>query len=186
MGDRCCSPPTETGSWSERGNGPRNPGSGSLRGPGEVMARFVHEPAPDIAEIVTELVGILGFDHIDPSRIHCRRSRGSTADAYARIWEMPSMWRDALGIPPQYVIEVLAEHFDPLDEEERIKTLIHELLHIPSTFSGALRNHRGQGEPINGRTVNRYHRRYQAEVRRRAETEPGDGSQLAIRFAEPR
>ena len=124
-----------------------------------------------------ELVEVLEFAHIDPDRLHCRRSTGSTAQAYARIWELPSIWRDALGIRPQYVIEVLSQHYDPLPEEERIKTLIHELLHIPKTFSGALRGHRGQGEPINGHTVNRYYRAYR---KRREEREPGSDGQLAF------
>jgi len=124
------------------------------------MARFRHAPAPDVQREIADLVDSLDFSHIDPDRVHCRRSEGSTADIYARIWELPSMWQKALDIPPQYVLEVVAEHFDPLDEDEKLKTLIHELLHIPKTFSGALRGHRGQGERIDGHVVNRYLRRY--------------------------
>jgi predicted metallopeptidase len=90
-------------------------------------------------------------------------------------------------VRPQYVIEVLAEHFDPVSEEERTKVLIHELLHIPSTFSGALRGHRGQGERIDGRTVNRYYRQFmRASAQRQerlqreepTETPPGADGQL--------
>jgi predicted metallopeptidase len=135
------------------------------------MGRVRFEPAPDVAERITRLVEILGFKHVDPARIHSRRSYGSSADAYARIWELPSVWQEALGVEPQYVIEVLSQHYDPLPEDERLKTLIHELLHIPSTFSGALRNHRGQGERIDGHAVNRYYRRYLKAVREREEAE---------------
>ncbi len=147
------------------------------------MGRFRFEPAPDVAAEIARLVDVLEFEHIDPDRVHCRRSRGSTANAYARIWELPSMWQDALGVPPQYVIEVLTEHFDPLDEVERIKILIHELLHIPRTFSGAVRNHRGSGERIDGRTVNRYYRHYLRvqEERRRTEERERDG-QIRLPF----
>lgn len=145
------------------------------------MGRFQHEPAPDIAAGVAELVELLGFTYIDPDRVHCRRSRGSTADAYARIWELPSMWQEVLGLRPQYVIEVLAEHFDALDPEERIKILIHELLHIPRTFSGAVRGHRGQGERIDGRTVNRYYRRYRRALEaREAALEHDEQGQLRL------
>jgi len=139
------------------------------------MGRFRHEPAPDVARLMADLVDLLGFEHIDPARVHCRRSHGSTADAYARIWELPSMWQEVLGVRPQYVIEVLAEHYDPLDAEEQAKTVIHELLHIPRTFSGAVRGHRGQGERIDGRTVNRYYRRYRSAVQARDEVRQADG-----------
>ncbi len=133
------------------------------------MGRVRFEAAPDIAARITRLVEVIGFDHIDPARIHSRRSRGSSAQAYARIWELPSVWQEALGVEPQYVIEVLSEHFDSLPDDEQTKTLIHELLHIPSTFSGALRNHRGQGERIDGHAVNRYYRRYLKTIREREE-----------------
>lgn len=124
------------------------------------MPRFRSADAPELRPLLEDLVHVLAFAHIDPDRVHLRRSWGSTAKAYARIWELPSVWREALGIPAQYVIEVLAEHFDCLSPEEQVKIVIHELLHIPGTFSGALRNHRGSGERIDGHAVNRYYRRY--------------------------
>jgi predicted metallopeptidase len=77
------------------------------------------------------------------------------------------MWQEALGVPAQYVIEVLVEHYDVLDRDEQLKIVIHELLHIPKTFSGAVRNHSGQGEKIDGHAVNRYFRRYQKAIRER-------------------
>ncbi len=133
------------------------------------MGRFRFQPAPDVAGDLARLVDLLELSHVDLARVHCRRSTGSTADAYARIWELPSMWQDALGVPAQYVVEVLSEHYDALNEAERLKILIHELLHIPRTFSGALRGHRGQGERIDRRTVNTYYRRYLDAVREREE-----------------
>ena len=58
-----------------------------------------------------------------------------------------------------YIIEVLSQHFDKLPEEEKEKVIIHELLHIPKTFSGALRPHGGK-VPINARTVGQLHKIY--------------------------
>jgi predicted metallopeptidase len=144
------------------------------------MARFRFAPAPDVTRDLVRLVAVLDFSHIDPERVHCRRSWGSTADIYARIWELPSIWQEALGVRPQYLIEVLAEHYDTLGPSERLKILIHELLHIPRTFSGAVRGHRGQGERIDDRTVERYFKRYR-ELSAPEEPEPGSG-QLDLRF----
>jgi predicted metallopeptidase len=44
------------------------------------MARFTHRPAPDVQRDMADLVEILQLTHIDPDRVHCRRSQGSTAD----------------------------------------------------------------------------------------------------------
>ena len=89
---------------------------------------------------------------------------------------MPTIWREVLGIEPQYIIEVIDQHFDSQSYDDQTKTLIHELLHIPKTFSGALRGHRGQGEPINGHTVNRYYRQYRRKKDSLAAAEKGQMS----------
>ena len=102
------------------------------------------EPAPDIKEKVESMVLALGMDHIDTSRVVCMRSFGSTSDAHARIWSMPSIWKKALGIKAHYVIEAISEKYDRFDDDEKDRTLIHELMHIPRTFSGALVNHRAK------------------------------------------
>ncbi|MCD6301116.1 MAG: metallopeptidase, partial [Staphylothermus sp.] len=70
--------------------------------------------------------------------------------AYARIHGLPRIWIKALKIKPGYVIEVISENYDKLSIEEKIMILIHELLHIPRTFSGGLRPH---GKYVNRRIV---------------------------------
>ncbi len=102
--------------------------------------RFVK--APDIQRRIAFLVTHLEMEHIKSQNLVCFRSWGSTGRARARIWSMPSIWQIALSIEPHYCIEVISEKFDnqTLADQERI--LIHELMHIPKTFSGALVPHR--------------------------------------------
>jgi predicted metallopeptidase len=112
-----------------------------------------YEKAPEIKKTIELLVHELNHVHIDPKRIHCIRSFDAKTRAYARIWGMSKLFFEVAGIQPNYIIEVVAQRFDKLSEREKIKTLIHELMHIPKTFSGALLSHRGPHHAINDREV---------------------------------
>ena len=116
--------------------------------------------ADDIQEKIDHILSILELNHIINARILCMRSFKAKANAYARIWSLPKIWRAALEINPFYVIEVLSENFDHLGDEEQVKILIHELLHIPKKFSGGLVPHNSRGIKINSRTVNKYYNLY--------------------------
>jgi len=70
---------------------------------------------------------------------------------------MGRIWFDALGMKPHYIIEVLSEEFDRLDETEKEKVVIHELMHIPAGFSGGFVPHKGR---INRRSVDKMHKEY--------------------------
>ncbi|MFA6214843.1 MAG: putative metallopeptidase [Candidatus Micrarchaeia archaeon] len=122
------------------------------------------EMAPDVERKVSEVVDALSYGHVNEFRIICMRSRNATARAYARIWNLPDIWQKALSVGTFYIIEVLSQHYDPLPEEEKEKVLIHELLHIPKTFSGALRPHGGKVK-INARTVGQLHKLYKERKR---------------------
>lgn len=109
--------------------------------------------APDINKEIHYLVKKLQLMHIDPERIIAFRSSESKSRARARIWSFPKVWQLALNLPPHYVIEVLSQHFDHLSPDDRRRVIIHELMHIPSNFSGSLLPHRGRGRRIDSRTV---------------------------------
>ena len=117
------------------------------------------ERAPDVQERMECILESGEFPHINTYRIICMRSQGAKARAYARVWGMPSIWQKALGIEPFYVIEVLGEHFDSLDEERKDKVLIHELLHIPKRFGGGLVPHNCFGRVINEKRVREIYER---------------------------
>ncbi len=109
--------------------------------------------APDIHRNIRKIVKLLEINYIDCKRIVCFRSNGSVSRARARIWSFPKVWQLALSLPPYYVIEVLSQHFDHLKEDDKMRVLIHELLHIPKNFSGSLLPHRGRGKHIDGKRV---------------------------------
>lgn len=118
------------------------------------------QPAPDIAEELEALIDSLQFNHINPKRIITYRSTGSKARIRARIWSLPRVWQMALKVQAHYIIEVKSEVYDQLPKTEQTKTLIHELMHIPKTFSGALAPHHGRFHKINSRTVEQLFRQY--------------------------
>jgi predicted metallopeptidase len=97
--------------------------------------------AKEVKADIEEILKVLDFSHVDTSRIFCFRTYGSKSRSYARIWAMPKIFQRALDIKPAYIIEVLSRYYDKLDEDSKKKVLIHELLHIPRNFSGALLPH---------------------------------------------
>lgn len=99
----------------------------------------------EIEKRVRELGSAGRLEHINPLRVFCFRSWGAKTRAYARIWGLSRIFQQALGIEPAYVIEVISEKFDKLPFREQDMVLIHELLHIPRTFSGALVPHHDRG-----------------------------------------
>ena len=115
-----------------------------------------------IQRTLKKLIRDLSFNHINSSRIHAFRTRGSKARAYARIWAFPKIFQEVLNVSPAYVIEVLSEKFDKLSDDNKTKVLIHELLHIPKNFSGSLLPHRGRGRRLD-KEVERLYKMYKSK-----------------------
>lgn len=105
--------------------------------------QFRYERAPDVSELLRRIIDKLGFTHIPRNRVYCYRSYGSKSrNAIARVHSLPRIWQQALSEPAYYAVEVLAEQYDALPLQEKEKTLIHELLHIPRSFGGGFRHHK--------------------------------------------
>jgi predicted metallopeptidase len=121
------------------------------------------EKASDVKKDIIKILKVLDMPYVKPSKIFCYRTQGSKSRSYARIWSFPKIFQDALQLEPAYVIEVLSKHYDRLDEEEKIKVLIHELLHIPRNFSGALVPHVTRSRHL-GRTANALFNEYKQSV----------------------
>ena len=114
------------------------------------------ELAKDVKKDTIELLKHIDLPHIRIDRLFFYRTNGSKARAYARTWSFPKIFQDALSLEPAYVIEVLAEYYDQLSTEEKKKVIIHELLHIPKNFSGALLPHQTRGRQIHRLTNTLY------------------------------
>ncbi|HWA51890.1 MAG TPA: putative metallopeptidase [Patescibacteria group bacterium] len=94
-----------------------------------------------IRERVVRLVVDLEIDWVMPDSIRTFRSYNSNSNAIARIWGLNKIWQMALDSEPMYVIEVISERFDCLNERDKDEVILHELAHIPKNFSGALMAH---------------------------------------------
>jgi predicted metallopeptidase len=119
--------------------------------------------AEDVKKDLQEIVETLDLPHIKLTRIFCYRTDGSKARAYARTWAFPKIFQRALDFEPAYVIEVLSRYYDRLSEDEKKKVLIHELLHIPNNFSGALLPHITRSRHL-GRTANQLFKEYKKKT----------------------
>ncbi len=100
------------------------------------------EEAKDVRADLEHVLQTIDLPHIDLTRIFCYRTQGSKVRAYARTWAFPKIFQRALEVQPAYVIEVVSQHYDNLNDDKKKKVLIHELLHIPKNFSGALLPHK--------------------------------------------
>jgi predicted metallopeptidase len=101
-----------------------------------------YELAPDIQEKANDIVIKLNMNHISPGDFVCMRSYGSSSrGTIARCHGMAKVMQLALKIKPIYVLEFLNKRFDKMDEKDKTKVIIHELMHIPKNMGGGFRHH---------------------------------------------
>ncbi len=100
-----------------------------------------YEFAPDLQIIAREICELL-FPHVDMNRVRCFRSYGSSSrGTIARCHTLGKLMQMAIGVEAYYALEFIIGRFDKLSNEDQIKTIIHELMHIPKAFGGGFRHH---------------------------------------------
>lgn len=120
-------------------------------------------PSPEWTQMTHKLIDELQMEHIPKDRITVFKSQGSsTKRVIARIHTMPKIIQLGTNSPPFYAIELLSEKFDRQNQEEQIKTLIHELLHVPHNFGGGFRGHKHY---VNHKTVDAMFHKWKAQTR---------------------
>ena len=116
-----------------------------------------YEKAPDIEEKTLEIIEKLKMYYIKKEHISCIRSYGSRSNAIARCHALNKVMQKAMERKGFYVLEFISEEFDKLSEDEKVKIMIHELMHIPKTFGGGFRHH----DYVNKRNVERMFQEFQ-------------------------
>jgi predicted metallopeptidase len=104
--------------------------------------------------LVKDIVEKFNWNYLNTEQIRCVFSKNSSARrVLGRIWSTPRIFSEVFETKPLYVIELLENRYTRLSERDKIKVLIHELLHIPKTFSGALSPHTKMAKTLNCTTV---------------------------------
>jgi len=115
-----------------------------------------YEFAQDIQEIAEEISQML-FPHIRINRIKCFRGYGtSSKNTVARCHALGKLMQKAMGVEAFYALEFLSERFDRFSKEDQLKTIIHELMHIPKSFGGGFKHH----DWVTERNINMYFKEY--------------------------
>lgn len=116
-----------------------------------------YEEAGDIKRKIELIALALDMKHLSVDRIFCIRSYGSKSrNIIARCHSLPKVMQLCLKTKPAYIIEVINKNFNKQTEDEKTKTLIHELLHIPKSFGGGFRHH----NVVRKRTVEKLYKIY--------------------------
>lgn len=100
-----------------------------------------YEFAPDLQFKAEEISKRL-FPHVRVSNIKCLRSYNSSSKrTIARCHTLGKVMQLTIGTSAWYGIEFISERFDKMSEQDQLKTIIHELMHIPKTFGGGFQHH---------------------------------------------
>jgi len=125
--------------------------------------KMKYKKAGDIQEKLQDVVEKLGLKHVQLDNVVCIRSLGSKSrGTIARCHGLGKVMQLGLNRKGFYVLEFISERFDRLDDEEKIKIIIHEMMHIPKCFGGGFKHH----DFVCSKNINRFYQEY----RKRRET----------------
>jgi len=117
-------------------------------------------PAEDIKKEALNIIEKLNMNHIDLNSVFFFRSQGSKSrGTIARCHALGKLMQKALQRKAAYIIEVISERFDKMSEEDKTKTIIHELMHIPKSFGGGFKHH----DYVCKKEVDKMYKRYKNE-----------------------
>jgi len=99
--------------------------------------------ADELKEIAREIIERLKWFHIDLENVSFIRSFGSSSrGTIARCHALGKAMQIGMGRKKGfYLIEVISERFDKMSDDDKTKTIIHELMHIPKSFGGGFIHH---------------------------------------------
>ena len=120
-----------------------------------------YEHAEDIRNIALDVVRRLNLSHIQFEEISFLRSKGSSSrGTIARCHALSKPLQLGLKRKGFYTIEVISERFDKLSYDDKIKVVIHELMHIPKSFGGGFIHH----DFVNEKNINRLFEQYRGQL----------------------
>ena len=115
-----------------------------------------YQKADDLQELMNE-ISIFLFPHVRLDSVICLRSFGSRSrGTIARCHALGKAMQIGLDRKGFYLIEVISERFDKMNKVDQVKTMIHELMHIPKTFGGGFKFH----DVVNSRSVDKEYERF--------------------------
>ena len=117
-----------------------------------------YHQAPDVQKIAEEIVNKLKWSHVLLEHVAFLRSTGSKAKrTLARCHALGKAMQIGMGRKKGfYLIEVISEKFDKLPDDEQLKVIIHELMHIPKSFGGGFIHHNKVHEASVDHVYNHY------------------------------
>jgi predicted metallopeptidase len=116
-----------------------------------------YEDAPDIEKEMRDIVHTLDLRYIDLTNVACIRSYGSKArGVIARCHALGKVMQKGMKRKAFYVLEFISQRFDRLSSEDKTKTIIHEIMHIPYSFGGGFKHH----NHVTEKNVNKFYENF--------------------------